>query len=150
VRELKPCAPSRQPRETDLTMNYREGKQLLKTVAMAPFIAGWRNATGVCRDVRKRYKVLFAFFRRPWSSIDCPGALRCTVLRQPHSPVRHDSELTLEKRSRRCVFQVRITVFLWRKFSDHASGWPGFFCGIDLHRIMIFDREHDSGESDGT
>jgi hypothetical protein len=77
-------------------MNYREGKQLLKTVAMAPFIAGWRNATGVCRDVRKRYKVLFAFFRRPWSSIDCPGALRCTVLRQPHSPVRHDSELTLE------------------------------------------------------
>jgi hypothetical protein len=35
------------------------------------------------------------------------------------------------KRSRRCVFEVRITVFLWRKFSDHASGWTGFFCGID-------------------
>jgi hypothetical protein len=32
-------------------MNYREGKQLPKAVVMAPFIAGWRNATGVSRDV---------------------------------------------------------------------------------------------------
>jgi hypothetical protein len=90
--------------------------------------------------------------RGTWSSIACPEALRCSVLQEPAFACTSCLGVNAKTGNgvARCVFQVRMTVFLWRKFSDHASGPPGFSCGIDLHRIMILEREHDSGESNGT
>jgi hypothetical protein len=79
----------------------------------------------------------------PWSNLkndSCAGrcfpGLRRRVTNLPPTPFHIRKEIP--------------TVFLWRKFSEHASGWPGFFRGIDLHRIVILDREHDSGESNDT